>query len=82
MLAHLAREGLTVPLVQGSRANAFLRMQTPRLALWAYRTAYRVIHTMLDLVPPEISAVDSLRETLRNPIKMPPPRDPLKIPQN
>ena len=57
-------------------------MQTPRLALWAYRTAYRVIHTMLDLVPPEISAVDSLRETLRNPIKMPPPRDPLKIPQN
>lgn len=78
-LADLARDGLTLPVI--GRANAFLRMQSPRVALWAYRTAYLVIHSMLDQVPSEIEAVDSLRDTLRNPIKIPPPRNPLKIPQ-
>jgi hypothetical protein len=74
VLRDLARDGIAVPTSSGTSASAFLRMQSPRLARWAYRTAYTVIQAMLGLVPIDVDSVQSLRDMLRNPVKIPPPR--------
>jgi hypothetical protein len=69
-MADLRRAELTVPH-EGASANVFFELESPRLAVWAYCTARRIILAMLDLVPPNVEAVSSLREVLRDPIRFP-----------
>jgi hypothetical protein len=63
-VADLERRRLTVPS-NGARASLFLRVQSPRLAKWAYSTARKVILAILD-VAPDVEAVKSLNSSLRN----------------
>jgi hypothetical protein len=49
VMADLSRADLTVPL-EGANANVFFELESPRLAVWAYCTARRIILGMLDLV--------------------------------
>jgi hypothetical protein len=69
VMADLTRADLTVP--HEGRANVFFELESPRLAVWAYCTARRIILAMLDLVPQNVEAVSSLRDVLRDPIKFP-----------
>jgi hypothetical protein len=70
VMADLRRADLTVPH-EGANANVFFELESPRLAVWAYCTARRIILAMLDLVPPNVEAVSSLRDVLRDPIRFP-----------
>ena len=70
VMADLRRADLTVPH-EGANANVFFELESPRLAVWAYCTARRIILAMLDLVPPNVEAVNSLRDVLRDPIRFP-----------
>jgi hypothetical protein len=70
VMADLARDGLTVPH-EGANANVFFELESASLAVWAYCTARRIMLAMLDLVPPDVEAVRSLREVLRDAIKFP-----------
>jgi hypothetical protein len=70
VMADLARAGLTVPH-EGAQANIFFELESPRLAVWAYCTARRIMLSMLNLVPADVEAVKSLRDVLRDPVKFP-----------
>jgi hypothetical protein len=70
VMADLRRAELTVPR-EGANANVFFELASPRLAVWAYCTARRIMLAMLDLVPPNVEAVSSLRDVLRDPIRFP-----------
>lgn len=70
MMADLSRSDLTVPH-EGANANVFFELESPRLAVWAYCTGRRIILGMLDLVPPDVEAIRSLRDVLRDPIRFP-----------
>ncbi len=71
VMADLRRADVTVPR-QGAKATVFFELASPRLAVWAYCTARRIVLMMLDLVPLDVAAVSSLREVLRDPIRFPP----------
>ena len=70
VMADLSRADLTVPH-EGANANVFFELESPRLAVWAYCTARRIILAMLDLVPPNVEAIRSLRDVMRDPIRFP-----------
>ena len=70
VMADLRRADVTVPH-EGANANVFFELESPRLAVWAYCIARRIILAMLDLVPPNVEAVNSLRDVLRDPIRFP-----------
>jgi hypothetical protein len=70
VMADLSRADLTVPH-EGANASVFFELESPRLAVWAYCTARRIILGMLDLVPPDVEAIRSLRDVLRDPIRFP-----------
>jgi len=69
-MTDLTRCGLTVPH-EGANANVFFELESPRLAVWAYCTARRIILAMLGLVPPNVEAVSALRNVLFDPIRFP-----------
>jgi hypothetical protein len=71
VMAHLRRSDLTVPR-NGVSVNVFSELESPRLAVWAYCTARRVMIAMLDLVPEDVAAVSTLRDVLRDPVQFPP----------
>jgi hypothetical protein len=70
VMAELRRADVTVPC-EGAKSSVFFELESPRLAVWAYCTARRIILAMLDLVPPNVAAVSSLRDVLRDPIRFP-----------
>lgn len=70
VMAHLRRSDLTVPR-NGASVNVFSELESPRLAVWAYCTARRVMIAMLDLVPLDVAAVSTLRDVLRDPVRFP-----------
>ena len=70
VMADLRRADLTVPR-EGANTSVFFELASPRLAVWAYCTARRIMLAMLDLVPPNVEAVSSMREVLRDPIRFP-----------
>jgi len=70
VMADLRRADLPVPH-EGASANVFFELATPRLAVWAYCSARRIILAMLDLVPTNVGALSSLRDVLRDPIRFP-----------
>jgi hypothetical protein len=70
VMRHLRRVDRTVPY-EGANATVFFELKSPRIAVWAYCTARRIILAMLDCVPPDVEAVSSLRDILRDPIRFP-----------
>jgi len=70
VIAHLRGSDLTVPR-NGASGNVFSELESPRLAVWAYCTARRVMIAMLDLVPLDVVAVSTLRNVLRDPVRFP-----------